>query len=62
MTQSLIYETVVTTVSPEGVVHVAPMGARYRECPFIGVCESCLLAAISAPPDRAYRVDNEARR
>jgi hypothetical protein len=25
----LIYETVVTTVSPDGVVHVAPMGARY---------------------------------
>jgi hypothetical protein len=25
----LIYETVVTTVSPAGVVHVAPMGARY---------------------------------
>lgn len=25
-----IYETVITTRSPEGVVHVAPMGARYR--------------------------------
>ncbi|MEY8875440.1 MAG: DUF447 domain-containing protein, partial [Leptothrix sp. (in: b-proteobacteria)] len=25
----LIYETVVTTVSPAGEVHVAPMGARY---------------------------------
>jgi uncharacterized protein len=26
----VIYETVVTTVSPEGVPHVAPMGVRYR--------------------------------
>ena len=25
----LIYETVVTTCSPDGVVHVAPMGVRY---------------------------------
>ena len=25
-----IYETVVTTRSPEGVVHIAPMGARFR--------------------------------
>jgi hypothetical protein len=25
-----IFETVVTTCSPEGVVHVAPMGVRYR--------------------------------
>jgi len=31
MTRNLIYETVVTTVSPEGVVHVAPMGARYLD-------------------------------
>ena len=31
MTHDLIYETVVTTVSPEGVVHVAPMGARYLD-------------------------------
>jgi hypothetical protein len=29
MTRNLIYETVVTTLSPEGAVHVAPMGARY---------------------------------
>lgn len=26
----VIYETVVTTVSPEGVPHVAPMGVRYQ--------------------------------
>ncbi len=26
----VIYETVVTTVSPEGVAHVAPMGVRYQ--------------------------------
>ena len=26
-----IFETVVTTVSPQGVPHVAPMGVRYRE-------------------------------
>ena len=26
----VIYECVVTTVSPEGVAHVAPMGVRYR--------------------------------
>ncbi|MDH4050756.1 MAG: DUF447 family protein [Rubrivivax sp.] len=26
----LIYEAVVTTVSPDGVAHVAPMGVRYR--------------------------------
>ncbi|MBX9716769.1 MAG: DUF447 family protein [Burkholderiaceae bacterium] len=27
----VIFETVVTTLSPEGRVHVAPMGIRYRE-------------------------------
>lgn len=27
----VIFETVVTTVSPAGVLHVAPMGVRYRE-------------------------------
>jgi uncharacterized protein len=27
----VIYETVVTTVSPEGLPHVAPMGVRYRD-------------------------------
>jgi hypothetical protein len=27
----VIYETVVTTVSPEGVPHVAPMGVRYQD-------------------------------
>jgi hypothetical protein len=27
----VIFETVVTTVSPEGRVHVAPMGVRYRD-------------------------------
>jgi hypothetical protein len=27
----LIYETVITTVSPAGVVHVAPMGVRYAD-------------------------------
>ena len=26
----VIYETVVTTVSPEGVAHIAPMGVRYQ--------------------------------
>jgi hypothetical protein len=26
-----IFETVVTTCSPAGVVHVAPMGVRYRD-------------------------------
>jgi uncharacterized protein len=30
MTNDVIYETVVTTVSREGVAHVAPMGVRYR--------------------------------
>ncbi|HEX3138799.1 MAG TPA: DUF447 domain-containing protein [Rhizobacter sp.] len=30
MTNDVIYETVVTTVSPEGVAHVAPMGVRYH--------------------------------
>jgi len=27
----VIYETVVTTVSPDGQAHVAPMGVRYRQ-------------------------------
>jgi hypothetical protein len=27
----VIYETVVTTVSAEGVPHVAPMGVRYQD-------------------------------
>ena len=31
MPAELIYETVVTTRSPEGVVHIAPMGVRYAE-------------------------------
>jgi uncharacterized protein len=30
MTNDVIYETVVTTVSPEGVAHIAPMGVRYQ--------------------------------
>ena len=29
-TNDVIYETVVTTVSREGVPHVAPMGVRYQ--------------------------------
>lgn len=29
MNNEMIYETVVTTVSPQGVPHVAPMGIRY---------------------------------
>jgi len=28
---ALIYETIVTTVAPDGASHVAPMGVRYRE-------------------------------
>jgi hypothetical protein len=31
MTNDQIFETVVTTCSPAGVVHVAPMGVRYRD-------------------------------
>ena len=30
MPNDVIYETVVTTLSPEGVPHVAPMGVRYQ--------------------------------
>jgi hypothetical protein len=30
MPNDVIYETVVTTVSPEGVPHIAPMGVRYQ--------------------------------
>lgn len=31
MNNEMIYETVVTTVSPQGVPHVAPMGIRYLD-------------------------------
>ncbi|MEY8875118.1 MAG: DUF447 domain-containing protein, partial [Leptothrix sp. (in: b-proteobacteria)] len=31
MTNDVIYETVVTTVSAAGVLHIAPMGVRYRD-------------------------------
>ena len=31
MTNDVIFETVVTTVAPDGTPHVAPMGVRYRE-------------------------------
>lgn len=31
MNNEMIYETVITTVSPEGLPHVAPMGIRYLD-------------------------------